>query len=242
VIRASRGPIVPLVVDSPASGWFALHGHENTERERAQQRRASGGGTGGPGGRTRFRRSPKLAKLEAALVVADGPLSARKLAVGAALLDSAEALRLIDELNVIYDASGSAFRVERAGAGFQLLTRPVFARWLDRVHQRQERLRLSAPALETLTVIAYRQPITRADIEAVRGVQAAEMLKQLMERGLAKIVGEEDTLGRPYLYGTTRLFLETYGLESLDDLPQADVLRRPHSQPINGESSALRAA
>jgi segregation and condensation protein B len=87
-------------------------------------------------------------------------------------------------------------------------------------------LKLSPPALETLTIVAYRQPLTRADIEALRGVQSAEILKHLMERGLIRIVGEDNSLGRPYLYGTTRQFLEHYGLRSLDELPNADQLRR----------------
>lgn len=173
------------------------------------------------------KRSPKLARLEAALIVADGALSARKLAHAAALLDAAEARELIDALNAAYDAVGSSFRAERVGAGYQLFTRPPFARWLDRVHERQARLKLSPPALETLTIVAYRQPLTRADIEAVRGIQSAELLKHLMERGLVKIVGEDNSLGRPYLYGTTRQFLEYYGLRNLDELPQADQLRRP---------------
>jgi segregation and condensation protein B len=164
-------------------------------------------------------------------MVADGALSARRIAQAAALLDSGESRQVVEELNALYDASASAFRIERVGSGYQMLTRPVFARWLDRVHQRQARLKLSPPALETLTIIAYRQPITRADIEGIRGVQSAEILKQLMERGLVRIVGEDDSLGRPYLYGTTRQFLESYGLRSLDDLPQADRLRKPQSTP-----------
>jgi segregation and condensation protein B len=171
------------------------------------------------------RRSPKLARVEAALIVADGALSARRLAQSASLLDSGEARQLVDELNAAYDACGSAFRVERVGSGFQMLTLPAYARWLDKIHQRQERLKLSASSLETLTIIAYRQPITRADIEAVRGVQSSEVLKQLMERGLVKVVGEDDSLGRPYLYGTTRAFLESYGLRNLNDLPDAGLLR-----------------
>lgn len=174
---------------------------------------------------TSGRRSPKLARVEAALIVADGALSARRLAQSASLLDSGEARQLVDELNAAYDACGSAFRVERVGSGFQMLTLPAFARWLDKIHQRQERLKLSASSLETLTIVAYRQPITRADIEAVRGVQSSEVLKQLMERGLVKVVGEDDSLGRPYLYGTTRAFLESYGLRNLNDLPDAGRLR-----------------
>ncbi|MBX3441728.1 MAG: SMC-Scp complex subunit ScpB [Planctomyces sp.] len=182
---------------------------------------------GATGGESPQRRSPKMARVEAALMVADSPLSARRIAQSAALVDAGEARRFIDALNELYDAGGSAFRVERVGAGFQMLTRPIFARWLDRLHQRQARLKLSAPALETLAVIAYRQPITRADIESVRGVQSAEILKQLMERNLVKIVGEDDSLGRPYLYGTTRQFLESYGLRNLDELPMGERLRSP---------------
>ncbi|QDT54569.1 hypothetical protein Pan44_26020 [Caulifigura coniformis] len=189
------------------------------------------------------RRTARQARVEAALLVADGALSARRIAQCAALLDAGEAKQVVDELNEAYDADGSAFRVERVGAGYQMLTRPVFARWLDRVHHRQERLKLSGPALETLAVVAYRQPITRADIEAVRGVAAAEMLKQLMERGLVKIVGEDDSLGRPYLYGTTRQFLEAYGLRSLEDMPLSDSLRRPNARGgVKNEDRSLAAA
>ncbi len=128
-------------------------------------------------------------------------------------------------MNAAYDRDRSAFRIERAANGYLLLTRPPFAHWLDRVHNRQGEIKLSPPALETLTVVAYRQPITRADIEAVRGVQCAEMLKQLLERGLVRIAGEDNSLGRPYLYDTTRQFLEVFGLGGLDELPLADRLR-----------------
>jgi segregation and condensation protein B len=175
-------------------------------------------------------RSPKVARLEAALIVAGTPLSIRKLAQFASLADPKEVRQLIDELNTALEASRSAFRVERLATGYQLLTLPQFAPWLDRLHHRQSYLKLSPPMMETLAIVAYRQPITRADIEVVRGVQCAEMLKQLMERGLVKIVGEDDSLGRPYLYGTTRQFLELYGLRGLDDLPMSDTLR-PQAVP-----------
>jgi segregation and condensation protein B len=189
------------------------------------------------------RRTPRQARVEAALLVADGALSARRISQCAALLDAGEAKQVVDELNAAYDNSVSAFRIERVGAGYQMLTRPVFARWLDRVHHRQERLKLSNSALETLAVVAYRQPITRADIEAVRGVAASEMLKQLMERGLVKIVGEDDSLGRPYLYGTTRQFLEAYGLRSLEDMPLAENLRKPAAKgTVKTSDRSLAAA
>lgn len=171
-------------------------------------------------------RTEKMARMEALLFVADGALSIRKIVHNATLADNAEARRLLDELNAFYDADGSPFRIERVATGYQLLTRPAFAPWLDKLHQRQNELKLSSPAMETLTIVAYQQPITRADIEAIRGVQCAEMLKQLMERGLVRICGEEDSLGRPYLYDTTKKFLELFGLRSLDELPMARSLRK----------------
>jgi len=176
-------------------------------------------------------RTRKAARVEAVLFVSDSALSARRLAQLATLADSSEAIRIIEQLNVAYDREGSAFRIERAANGYLLLTRPIFARWLGRLHQRQSEMRLSPPALETLTVVAYRQPITRADIEVLRGVHCTEMLKQLMDRGLVRIAGEDNSLGRPYLYETTRKFLEIFGLRSLDDLPLVDGLRviRPKS-------------
>ena len=174
-------------------------------------------------------RSIKMARLEAVLLVADSALSTRRLA---------EARTLIERLNACYDMVDCAFRIERVAAGYQMLTRPEFAFWLDRIHNRQTELKLSPPAMETLAIVAYRQPLTRADIEAVRGVQCAEMLKQLMERGLVRIGGEEESLGRPYLYETTRKFLELFGLRSIDDLPMVERLRKSR----DSESDAATAS
>lgn len=174
-----------------------------------------------------YRRSEKMARLEAALLVAEDALPARRLAHVATLADATEARTLIRRLNEFYDEAGTPFRVERVAAGYQLLTRAAFSFWLGKLHQRQAELKLSSPAQETLVIVAYRQPVIRADIEAIRGVQSTEMLKQLMERGLVRIAGNDDSLGRPFLYGTTRKFLEVFGLQSLDDLPMAERLRLP---------------
>ena len=175
------------------------------------------------------RRTPKMARLEAVLFVGDEPLSIKRLVQLATLADVEEAQELIDRLNSAYDASGSTFRVECVATGLRLLTRREFVFWLDKLHQRQAALKLTPPMLETLAIVAYRQPLTRADLEAVRGVQSSEMLKQLIERELIRIAGEDDSLGRPFLYETTRKFLELYGLQSLGDLPMADRLRRPRN-------------
>ncbi len=184
------------------------------------------------------RRTPKMARLEAVLFVGDEPLSIKRLVQLATLADAEEAQELIDRLNLAYDASGSTFRVERVATGLRLLTRREFVFWLDKLHQRQAALKLTPPMLETLAIVAYRQPLTRADLEAVRGVQSAEMLKQLMERELVRIAGEDDSLGRPFLYETTRKFLELYGLQSLDDLPMADRLRRQRTPAAEEITSA----
>lgn len=183
-----------------------------------------------------FLRTAKMARLEATFFVAEGALSAKKLSQIATLADVRETLELIEQLNAAYDTQHSAFRIERVAAGYQLLTLATLSPWLDRVHHRQARLKLSAPMMETLAVISYRQPCTRADVEAIRGVQSAEIIKQLMEKNLVRVAGEDTSLGRPYLYGTTRLFLETFGLTSLNDLPMASQL-----QPARAESASAPA-
>ncbi|MBX9789885.1 MAG: SMC-Scp complex subunit ScpB [Pirellulales bacterium] len=166
-----------------------------------------------------------MARLEAVLFLAREALPARRLAVLASLADGTEARTLVRLLNERYDATQTAFRVEEVAGGYRLLTRPQFGVWLRRLHQLPATARLSTPALETLAIVAYRQPCVRAQIEAIRGVQCGEMLRQLMDRDLVRIAGRSADLGRPFLYATTRSFLETFGLKSLDELPRAAQLR-----------------
>lgn len=184
------------------------------------------------------RRSPKLARLEAVLLVTDTALSPRRLAQLATLADPTETRTLVQRLNAMYEQSGAPFRVERVAAGYRMFTLPVFALWLGKLHHREAELKLSPTSMETLTIIAYRQPITRADIEAARGVQCSEVLKQLMDRGLVRIAGTDDSLGHPFLYETTRQFLELFGLRDVEELPLAEKLRRPAAGP----GAALSAA
>jgi segregation and condensation protein B len=164
-------------------------------------------------------RDPKLARVEAALFLAAEPLTARKIATAAALADSAEARRLIAKLRDLYDADATAFQLEEIAGGYQLLTRPAYRPWLMRAQRVGDEVRLTPAAQETLAVVAYRQPIPRADVEAVRGVGCGELLTHLMEKGLIKIVGRQESLGRPVLYGTTKRFLQAFGLGALKDLP-----------------------
>lgn len=190
-----------------------------------------------------FHRQEELARLEAALFIAGEPLNARKIAHVASLADATEARTLIRRLNGFYDEQGSAFRVEQLAGGYQLLTRAKFGGWLRRLHQAPVETRLSAPAAETLAVVAYRQPVPRAEVESIRGVQCGEMLRQLMDRNLVRIVGRSPELGRPFLYGTTRRFLQWIGLRGLDELPRAELLRRRltnEEMPVNDTNSAAR--
>ena len=166
-------------------------------------------------------RDEATAAVEATLFLADEPLPARKLAQVAGLADAAAARRSLKRLQQLYDEAETPFRVEEIAGGFQLLTRPQYHRWVAGRRQAHEQ-RLSPAARETLAIVAYRQSLTRADNEASRGVNCAETLRLLMERGLVKITGRDDSLGRPVLYGTTKKFLQQYGLKSLKELPRSE--------------------
>jgi segregation and condensation protein B len=172
-------------------------------------------------------RDPLLAQVEAALFAADEPLTSRRLAQAAGLADAAAARRLVRKLQALYDQDGTAFQVQELAGGYQLLTRTQFHPWLVRLRRTGNEMRLTAAMRETLAIVAYRQPIMRADIEAIRGVHCGEVLRQLIEKGLIRIAGRDSSLGRPVLYGTTRRFLQIFGLQSLRDLPMFDQLHQP---------------
>lgn len=176
-------------------------------------------------------RDAVLARVEAALMAADDPVTPRRLAAVAELPDAAAARTQVQRLQALYDKDGSAFQVVELAGGYQLLTRPEYHSWLLRVGRLNVDLRLSASARETLAIVAYRQPITRAEVEAIRGVQCSDVLRLLMEKGLLRIAGRDESLGRPVLYGTTRRFLQCFGLKSLRDLPKAKELAAPESMP-----------
>ena len=167
-------------------------------------------------------RTERLARLEAVLFLTREPLGTRKLAELADLADGTETRTLIRKLNRLYDEEGCAFRAVEVAGGFQLASRPQFAPYLRRLHGPAVEVRLSAPAMETLSVVAYRQPVLRAEIESIRGVQCGELLRQLMERDLVRIAGRSEELGRPFLYGTTKRFLQVFGLRHLDELPPVE--------------------
>ena len=161
-------------------------------------------------------------RVEAALISAERALAAGKLAEALGLEHSGPVHAAVKELNAAYEQEGRAFRVEAVAGGFRVMTLPAHAGFLAQLHRSRSSQRLSPAALETLAVVAYRQPVLRAELEAVRGAACGEVLRSLMERHLVRIAGRAEEVGRPILYGTTPRFLEVFGLASLADLPEAD--------------------
>jgi len=178
---------------------------------------------------------PLALRVEALLMATDRPLSDGRIAelLGISLEEGGTrpVRAAIESLNAHYLESGRSFRVEQVAGGRQILTRPEFGPILHQLHQAKTQSRLTPAALETLAIVAYRQPVLRSDIESIRGVASGEVLRGLMERRLVKIVGRAEELGRPMLYGTTREFLRVFGLATLSDLPQAKELRAPGLSP-----------
>ncbi len=172
------------------------------------------------------------ARVEAVLLTSDKPLSLRRIAEAIVAADGTNTQEssveeAVARLNEQYDQSGRSFRIERVAGGLRMMTRPEFGTLVSASMKARDAGRLSQAGLETLAIVAYRQPITRADIEAIRGVACGDVLRGLLERRLIKIVGRAEELGRPMLYGTGREFLEAFGLASLKDLPNSRELRQP---------------
>lgn len=180
--------------------------------------------------------------IEALLFASDTPLSLTRLAELAGITSLRDVRLHIAELNAKYMAARLSFRIEEIARGFQMLTQPAFQPWLARLAQQQAQTRLSPAALETLSIVAYKQPVIRADIEAIRGVGCGEVLNRLRELGLVKIVGRAGIVGRPLLYGTTRKFLDVFGLADLDDLPPLEALALRRARPREDEATPLPAA
>jgi segregation and condensation protein B len=177
--------------------------------------------------------------IEALLFAAQKPLTVRELVAaikGAGRADElmpnefaktteAPVAAALEQLKIEYGQQGRAFQLAEKAEGWQLVSDPAYAPWVRQLFPAVKPARLTPPSLETLAIIAYRQPITRADVEAVRGVAVDGVLQSLMERGLVKIAGRAEVPGRPLLYETTQFFLEHFGLRDLDELPNAEELR-----------------
>ena len=160
--------------------------------------------------------------VEALLFASDVPVEADRIREVLDLSSADEARALVGGLRERYAARDSALEIVEAGGGYRMLTRPEVAPWLVRLARSRTRARLSRPALETLAIVAYRQPASRPDIDAIRGVNSEGVLDNLMEKRMVRIAGRKEAPGRPFLYETTREFLVAFGLRDLGDLPQVE--------------------
>lgn len=180
--------------------------------------------------------------VEALLFAADAPLSANKLAELVGAGTQTEVRLAIASLNDQYRELGMSFRIEEIARGYQMMTLPEYRPWLAKLNRQRSETRLSDAALETLAIVAYKQPIIRADIESIRGVACGDSLNKLRDLGLVRIVGRADVVGRPMLYGTTRKFLDLFGLADLDDLPPMEALKlrpvRREAPPAEHQAAA----
>jgi segregation and condensation protein B len=157
--------------------------------------------------------------IESLLFVADEPLSVRK--IKQIIEDSEESSirQILAELKEEYTQSNRAIQIVEIANGYQFATRPAYADWVNKLIQSNTKFRLTKPALETLTIVAYRQPVMRAEIESIRGVDSGGVVQTLLEKKLIRVTGRKEVVGRPLLYGTTPEFLDHFGLRNLSDLP-----------------------
>ncbi len=160
--------------------------------------------------------------VEALLFASDTPVEAERIQELLALSGAADARALVEALRARYEADERALSIVEVGGGFRMVTRPEVAPWLLRLARSRTRTRVSRSALETLAIVAYRQPVSRPEIETIRGVNSEAVLESLLERRLLRIAGRKDAPGRPFLYETTREFLVAFGLRNLDDLPKVE--------------------
>jgi len=161
------------------------------------------------------------AVIEALLFVSERPLALEKMKEVLAL-DTVGIRKKLEELQSEYESSNRGMRIVEIAGGFQMITAPHLAVFLKKLYKNRRSERLSKPALETLAIIAYKQPLTKPEIESIRNVNIDGMMQNLLEKGLVRICGRKKAPGRPFVYGTTRQFLEYFGLKSLEELPKID--------------------
>lgn len=161
--------------------------------------------------------------IETLLFITDRPVKPSRIADVVETADARRVREIIRELQEEYVSQGRAVQIVELGGGFQMSTKPEYGRWVRRLYNEKMTTKLSNAALETLAIVAYKQPITRAEMEAIRGVDVAGPLERLLERALVRVVGKKDTVGRPMVYGTTDEFLRMFGLNKISELPDLQV-------------------
>ena len=160
--------------------------------------------------------------LETLLFITDAPLPVSRISQLCEIKNKERLETLLQELRKSYDEEGRALQIMQVAGGWQLATRPEYGLWVRKLYQNKMTVRLTQAALETLCIIAYKQPLTRAEVEAIRGVEVIGPLETLTQRRLITVVGRRESIGRPILYGTTSEFLRQFGLNALDDLPKLE--------------------
>ncbi|WP_424246062.1 segregation and condensation protein B [Elusimicrobium posterum] len=173
--------------------------------------------------------------IENLLFITDRPLTTKRIAEVVESVDSAQALEIISQLQKEYTETGRAVQIVELGGGFQMSTKPEYGRWVRKLYNEKMTAKLSNAALETLAIVAYKQPVTRAEMEAIRGVDVAGPLEKLLERGLVRILGKRDTIGKPMVYGTTDEFLRLFGLNKVSDLPDMEIFAAKIA-PVDAQS------
>ena len=173
--------------------------------------------------------------IENLLFITDRPLSAAKISQVAEVNNIQLTRDIIGQLQQEYADTARAIQIVELGGGFQMATKPEYGRWVRKLFNEKMTAKLSPAALETLAIIAYKQPVTRAEIEAIRGVDIVAPLEKIMERGLVKIVGKKDTPGRPLVYGTTEEFLRLFGLNKISELPEIKTFSNKGPKEIQGD-------
>jgi len=165
--------------------------------------------------------------IETLLFITDQPIGVSRMCQAVGVKDRDRVTALIGELRQEYETRGGGIQVIEIAEGFQMATRPGFAAFIRNLYKDKMTMRLSTAALETLSIIAYKQPLTRAEIEQIRGVEVIAALETLLEKALVRVVGRKETVGRPLLYGTTPDFLRHFGLRSIRDLPPIEEFQPP---------------
>lgn len=177
--------------------------------------------------------------IEALLFVAGKPLTSREIRDILEEVDIRTVKRALESLREEYQRKGGGFQIFQVAHGYQMRTLPQYAPWLKKLFQSRSRSRLSPAALETLAIVAYKQPVSRAEIEAIRGVNVSEILRHLLEIKLIRIMGRKKVMGRPLIYGTTSRFLEYFGLSSLSELPKLEEFERPYEKVRENERTEV---
>ncbi len=173
--------------------------------------------------------------IENLLFITDRPLSAAKISQVAEVNNIQLTRDIIGQLQQEYADTARAIQIVELGGGYQMATKPEYGRWVRKLFNEKMTAKLSPAALETLAIIAYKQPVTRAEIEVIRGVDIVAPLEKIMERGLVKIVGKKDTPGRPLVYGTTDEFLRLFGLNKISELPEIKTFSAKGPKEIQGD-------